>query len=56
MKKNRVTGLVSAGGISESFLQRMPVLLGALGPVKAASFPVARRIVNFPPRGLCRCG
>jgi hypothetical protein len=46
MKKNRVTGLVSAGGISESFLQRMPVLLRALGPVKAASFPVARRIVN----------
>ncbi len=41
-----MTGLVSAGGISESFLQRMPVLLGALGPVKAASLRVARRIAN----------
>lgn len=46
MKKKRVTGLVSAGGISESFLQRMPVLLAALGPVKAASLRVSRRIVN----------
>jgi hypothetical protein len=46
MKKKRITGLVSAGGISESFLQRMPVLLRALGPVKAASLRVARRIAN----------
>jgi hypothetical protein len=46
MKAERVTGLVSAGGITHLFLSRMPALLRALGPVKAASFRVARRIVN----------
>src|SRR5713101_2454482 len=46
MKAEPVTGLVAAGGVSRSFLARMPELLGTLGPVKAASFRVARRIAN----------
>jgi len=46
MKAKRVTGLVSAGGISESFLLRMPALLRSLGPVKAGSLQVARRVAN----------
>ena len=46
MRPSRVSGLVSAGGISQSFLTRMPALLGALGPVKASSFRVAQRIAK----------
>ncbi len=41
-----MTGLVGAGGVSRSFLARLPVLLANLGPVKAASLRVARRLVN----------
>jgi hypothetical protein len=47
MKSKRVTGLVSAGGIGQSFVARLPRLLAAVGPVKATSFRVARRIVNM---------
>jgi len=39
-------GLIGAGGVNQSFLSRMPVLLGRMGPIKAASFRVARRIAN----------
>lgn len=46
MKPGPVMGLVAAGGVSRSFLARMPVLLSGLGPVKGASFRVARRIAN----------
>jgi hypothetical protein len=47
MKSKRVTGLVSAGGVGQSFVARLPRLLAAVGPVKATSFRVARRIVNI---------
>lgn len=47
MKSKRVTGLVSAGGVGQSFVARLPRLLAAVGPVKATSFRVARRIVNM---------
>jgi predicted short-subunit dehydrogenase-like oxidoreductase (DUF2520 family) len=46
MRAAPLTGLVGAGGVNRSFLARMPKLLGTLGPVKAASFRVARRIAN----------
>src|SRR5580658_6306102 len=46
MKPGLVTGLISAGGVHESFLTRMPGILGTLGPVKAASLRVAARIAN----------
>jgi hypothetical protein len=46
MKPEPVTGLVGAGGVTRSFLARMPVVLRSLGPVKAESFRVARRIAN----------
>jgi hypothetical protein len=46
MKPGLVTGLISAGGLHESFLTRMPGILGSLGPVKAASLRVAVRIAN----------
>src|SRR5258708_35813715 len=46
MKIGPVMGLIGAGGVNRSFLSRMPVLLGGIGPVKAASFRVARRISN----------
>src|SRR6516164_6079482 len=46
MKNPIVIGLLGAGGVGRSFLARMPVLLSHLGPVKAASFGVARRISN----------
>jgi hypothetical protein len=45
-KGGLVMGMIGAGGVSRSFLSRMPVLLGGMGPVKAASFRVARRIAN----------
>ncbi len=46
MKSGPIMGLIGAGGVNRSFLSRMPVLLGGMGPVKAASFRVARRIAN----------
>jgi len=42
----KVMGLVAAGGVNQSFLARMPALLARMGPVKAASYRVARRISN----------
>ncbi len=44
-------GLVAAGGVSQSFLARMPGLLASLGPIKAGSFRNARRIANSLRRG-----
>jgi hypothetical protein len=46
MNKRPVMGLIGAGGVNHTFLARMPVLLSRMGPVKAASFRVARRIAN----------
>src|ERR1700677_3613425 len=46
MKPPLVTGLISAGGVHDSFVTRMPRILSSLGPVKAASLRVAARIVN----------
>ncbi len=46
MKADHAAGLVMAGGVHPSFISRMPVLLRTLGPVKAASLRVARRIAN----------
>jgi len=39
-------GLVGAGAVSRSFLARMPALLSRVGPIKASSYRVARRIAN----------
>ena len=39
-------GLVCAGGLSQSFLTRLPALLARLGPIKAPSFRVARQMSN----------
>lgn len=38
-------GLVGAGGVSQSFLARMPSLHAHLGPIKGVSFAAARRLV-----------
>lgn len=46
MRVRKTAGLVGAGGVSRSFLARMPALLARLGPVKGASFQVSRRIAN----------
>ena len=46
MKPDEPLGLVGAGGVNRSFLSRMPALLARLGPVKATSFRVARRVAN----------
>jgi hypothetical protein len=40
-------GLVCAGGVSQSFLSRMPALLRHLGPIKTSSFRVSRQTANF---------
>jgi hypothetical protein len=45
-KSGPVMGMIGAGGVNRSFLARMPVVLSRMGPVKAASFGVARRIAN----------
>jgi hypothetical protein len=37
-------GLVGAGGVSRSFLARMPSLNAQLGPIKGVSFAAARRL------------
>jgi hypothetical protein len=44
-------GLVAAGGVSQSFLARMPGVLSHLGPIKAGTFRNARRIANSLRRG-----
>ena len=44
--KRESMGLVGAGGVTRSFLARMPAALASLGPVKAPSFREARRIAN----------
>jgi predicted short-subunit dehydrogenase-like oxidoreductase (DUF2520 family) len=46
MKPGLPVGLIGAGGVTRSFLSRMPVLLRRIGPVKAVSFRVASRIAN----------
>ena len=46
MKVCKTVGLVGAGGVNQSFVARMPALLGRLGPVKGSSLRVARRISN----------
>jgi len=46
MTPKRVAGLVGAGGVAQSFVAYLPRLLAAVGPVKATSFRVARRIAN----------
>jgi predicted short-subunit dehydrogenase-like oxidoreductase (DUF2520 family) len=46
MKSHKSTGLVCAGGVNQSFLARMPALLGRLGPVKGSSLRVSQRIAN----------
>lgn len=46
MKQAPSVALVGAGSVSRSFLARIPKLADQLGPVKAPSFRVARRIVN----------
>jgi hypothetical protein len=44
--KPPVMGLIAAGGVNRSFLARMPLVLARMGPLKAASLRVARRISN----------
>jgi len=46
MKARKLAGLVCAGGVGRSFVARMPVLLERIGPVKATSLRVSRRIAN----------
>jgi hypothetical protein len=46
MRPDDGIGLVCAGGLSQSFLTRMPALLERLGPIKAPSFRVARQMSN----------
>ncbi len=46
MKLRKTAGLVGAGGVSQSFVARMPALLEQLGPVKGSSLKVSRRIAN----------
>jgi hypothetical protein len=38
--------LVCAGGVTQTFLARMPALIASIGPVKATSYRVSRRIVK----------
>jgi len=47
MKKSTPVGLVAAGNLTDSPLSRFRWLSSRLGPVKSASFRVARRIVNI---------
>ena len=51
MKRKRA-GLVCAAGVAQSFVARMPALLSSIGPLKATSYRVARRIVNTLHAGL----
>jgi hypothetical protein len=45
-KTREAWGLLGVGGSSRSYLSRMPSVLARLGPVKASSFQVARRLAN----------
>jgi predicted short-subunit dehydrogenase-like oxidoreductase (DUF2520 family) len=47
MKKQESVALLAAGRVSTSFLQRMPVMLGRLGPVASTSLRLASRICNI---------
>jgi hypothetical protein len=44
--KRASAGLICAGGITQSFVARLPSVLAAVGPVKSVSFRVARRLAN----------
>jgi hypothetical protein len=44
LRHNPTAGLISLGGVAQSFLVRLPSLLATIGPVKAASLHVARRV------------
>src|SRR5579864_2679296 len=49
MKRTRLArdaGLISAGGVAQSFLVRFPSLIARIGFVKAVSLRVSRRIVR----------
>ena len=46
MKLRKTAGLVGAGGVSQSYVARMPAFLEQLGPVKGSSLKVSRRIAN----------
>lgn len=46
MKSHKPVGLVGAGGVNQSFLARLPALLGQLGPVTGSSLRVSCRISN----------
>lgn len=46
MKKQAAAGLITAGGIAQSLVPRLPHLLSSIGPVVSSSFRVARRIAN----------
>jgi len=39
-------GLVCAGGVTQSFLARMPAVLRGLGPIKTSSFRLSRQTAN----------
>jgi len=45
-KTSEAWGLLGVGGASRSYLSRMPSVLARLGPVKASSYQVARRLAN----------
>jgi hypothetical protein len=45
-KTREAWGLLGVGSASRSYLSRMPSVLARLGPVKASSFQVARRLAN----------
>lgn len=44
--KHKTAGLICAGGVSQSFLARLPSVLAAVGPVFSSSLRVARRMAN----------
>jgi len=46
MRSQKPAGLIGAGGVSQSFLARLPAVLEQLGPVKGSSLKVSRRIAN----------
>ena len=46
MQSEDGVGLVCAGGVTQSFLARMPALLQRLGPIKTSSFRVSRQTAN----------
>jgi predicted short-subunit dehydrogenase-like oxidoreductase (DUF2520 family) len=46
MKLRKSAGLVGAGGVSQSYVARMPAFLEQLGPVKGSSLKVSRRIAH----------